>query len=74
MENNLNISSAQYVKQQETQVINDENVYVSVGDNFAVDVVIDGETLRVPLDPANRHYAEIMRQVDAGTLTIAEAE
>jgi hypothetical protein len=74
MENNLNISSAQYVKQQETQVINDENVYVSVGDNFAVDVVIDGETLRVPLDPANRHYAEILRQVDAGTLTIEEAD
>jgi hypothetical protein len=74
MENNLNISSAQYVKQQETQVINDENVYVSVGDNFAVDVVIDGETLRVPLDPANRHYAEILRQVDAGELTIQEAE
>ena len=74
MKNNLNISSAQYVKQQETQVINDENVYVSVGDNFAVDVVIDGETLRVPLDPANRHYAEILRQVDAGTLTIEEAD
>jgi len=74
MENNLNISSAQYVKQQETQVINDENVYVSVGDNFAVDVVIDGETLRVPLDPANRHYAEIMCQVEAGELTIEEAE
>jgi len=25
-------------------------------------------------DPANRHYAEIMRQVDAGELTIADAE
>ncbi len=74
MQNNLNISSAKYVKDQETQVINEENVYVSVGDNVAVDVVIDGETMRVPLDPANRHYAEIMLQVDAGTLTIAEAE
>jgi len=28
----------------------------------------------VPLAPANRHYAEIMRQVEAGTLTIAEAD
>jgi hypothetical protein len=27
-----------------------------------------------PIDPANRHYAEIMRQVEAGTLTIAEAD
>jgi len=28
----------------------------------------------VPLDPANRHYAEILRQVDAGTLTIQDAD
>ena len=31
-------------------------------------------SLMVPLDPSNRHYAEIMRQVAAGTLVIAEAE
>lgn len=37
-------------------------------------VVIDGETMGVPLDPANRHYAEIMRQVEAGTLTIQAAD
>ena len=36
--------------------------------------VIDGQELFVPLDPANRHYAEIMRQVEAGTLTITEAD
>lgn len=42
--------------------------------NLGVKVVVDGETLFVPLDPANRHYAEILRQVDAGELTIAEAE
>ena len=35
---------------------------------------IDGEEKTVPIDPANRHYAEIMRQVDAGELTIAEAD
>ena len=74
MENNLNIASAQYVKNQETQVINNENVYVSVGDNVAVDIVVDSETLRVPLDTANRHYAEILRQVDASTLTIQDAD
>ena len=28
----------------------------------------------IPLDPANTDYAEIMRQVDAGELTIEEAE
>ena len=37
-------------------------------------VVIDGIEMSVPLDPANRHYAEILRQVEAGTLTISEAE
>jgi len=36
--------------------------------------IIDGITMSVPLDPANRHYAEIMRQVEAGKLTIQEAE
>ena len=36
--------------------------------------VIDGQTICVPDDPANRHYAEIMRQVESGTLTIAEAD
>jgi hypothetical protein len=42
--------------------------------NDAVIVTIDGVTMSVPLDPSNRHYAEIMRQVDAGTLTIADAD
>ena len=28
----------------------------------------------VPIDPANTDYAEIMRQVDAGTLTIKDAD
>ena len=40
----------------------------------AVIAIIDGVEMSVPLDPANRHYAEIMRQVDAGELTIADAE
>ena len=35
---------------------------------------IDDELTYVPLDPANRHYAEIMRQVEAGELTIQEAD
>ena len=35
---------------------------------------IDGTEMFVPLDPANRHYAEIMRQVEAGQITIAEAD
>ena len=35
---------------------------------------IDGQELYVPTDPANRHYAEILRQVAAGDLTIADAD
>jgi len=44
------------------------------GENITVMATIDGVEMSVPLDPANRHYAEILRQVEAGTLTIAEAE
>ena len=43
------------------------------GDNTSIKAVINGQTVHVPLDPANRHYAEIMRQVEAGTLTIQDA-
>ena len=44
------------------------------GNNSSVLATIDGQVLYVPLDPANIHYAEILRQVDAGTLTIADAD
>ena len=42
--------------------------------NMAVNAEIDGENVTVPLDPANRHYAEILKQVAEGTLTIAPAD
>ena len=42
--------------------------------NVAIRATIDEQETFVPIDPANRHYAEIMRQVEAGELTIAEAE
>ena len=35
---------------------------------------INGQKTGVPLDEANRHYAEIKRQVDAGELTIEDAD
>ena len=56
----MNITSAQYA--------NDRN-----GNQDGIKATIDGVEMFVPLDPANRHYAEIMRQVDAGDLTIADA-
>ena len=43
-------------------------------ENCQVRATIDGQVMFIPLDPANRHYAEILKQVEAGTLTIADAE
>ena len=60
----MNITSAQYVASE---------VYGQTV-NVCIEAVISGETWHVPLDPANRHYAEIMRQVEAGELTIQDAE
>ena len=59
----MNITSAQYY---------DDPMIEGTPDG--IKATIDGVEMSVPLDPANRHYAEIMRQVEAGTLTIAEAE
>lgn len=44
------------------------------GTNSSIRATIDGQELFVPLDPANRHYAEIMRQVEDGELVIQEAD
>ena len=57
----MNITAAQYTTDFE-------------GNNAAIKATIDGTEMSVPLDPANRHYAEIMRQVEAGELVIQEAE
>lgn len=46
----------------------------TTGEITSIKATIDGVEMFVPLDPANRHYAEIMRQVDAGELTIADAD
>ena len=35
---------------------------------------IDGAEMSVPMDTGNRHYAEILKQVADGTITIAEAD
>tara|TARA_A100001515_G_scaffold108605_1_gene89492 strand:- start:2413 stop:2586 length:174 start_codon:yes stop_codon:yes gene_type:complete len=57
----MNITSAKYVKNLD-------------GENDSVNIVIDGKQYAVPMDPANRHYAEIQRQVAAGELTIQDAD
>jgi len=40
----------------------------------SIQATINGEEMSVPIQEGNRHYDEIMRQVDAGTLTIQEAD
>ena len=42
--------------------------------NCSINCVADGQHVSVPLVVGNRHYAEILRQVAAGTLTIAAAD
>ena len=39
-----------------------------------IKAIIDDVECYVPLDPDNRHYAEILKQVKEGKLTIKEAE
>ncbi len=36
--------------------------------------VVDGQQVAIPIDPDNRHYAEILKQVQEGKLTIKDAE
>ena len=61
MGDNMNITTAQYITDMG-------------GNNSSVKATIDGQEMFVPLNSANRHYAEILKQVEAGTLTVAAAE
>jgi hypothetical protein len=58
----MNITNAKYLADAETN------------ENSTIVATIDGEETSVPLVVGNRHYDEIMRQVEAGTLTIADAD
>tara|TARA_Y100000114_G_C11664250_1_gene280567 strand:+ start:540 stop:719 length:180 start_codon:yes stop_codon:yes gene_type:complete len=58
--NEMNITSAQY--------------YAKDGQNESIKATIDGVVWSVPLDPDNKHYDEIMKQVAAGDLTIQDAQ
>jgi len=44
------------------------------GEKNMVKATIDGVEMSVPLDTANRHYIEILKQVADGDITIAEAD
>ena len=58
----MTITAVQYVQDPDTN------------ENYTIQAVIDGVTMSVPMDPRNRHYKEILRQTEAKTLVIQEAE
>ena len=60
MSDEMNITAAQYV------------AWDGVNDSIAA--TINGVEYSVPIAPGNRHYDEIMKQVAAGDLTIADAD
>ena len=59
--NEMNITSAQYFNDLE-------------GNQAGIKATIDGTEMCVPVEAGNRHYDEIMKQVAAGDLTIADAD
>ena len=61
--NDMNITAAKYIAD-----------ITGGGQNVSIKATIDGVEICVPLDPDNRHYDEIMKQVAAGDLTIADAD
>jgi len=42
--------------------------------NISIRATLDGAEMFVPTDTANTHYAEILKQVADGDITIAEAD
>jgi hypothetical protein len=60
--NELIITSAKYYQNPMT------------GQNEIVKVVINGVTMDVPMEIGNTDYSEILRQVEIGQLTIADAD
>jgi len=59
--NEMNITAAKYLADN--------------GENIAIEFIVDGKIMHVSVEATgNRHYDEILRQVNAGDLTIADAD
>ena len=56
----MKVTSAQYFK-------DGDNAH-----NAGIKATIDGAEMFIPLDPANRHYAELMKLVEEDKITIEE--
>ena len=50
----MNIQSAKY------------NTDLRTGKNASINIIVDGQEMSVPLDPANRHYQAIQEWVAEG--------
>tara|TARA_R100000388_G_C7144192_1_gene111417 strand:+ start:401 stop:577 length:177 start_codon:yes stop_codon:yes gene_type:complete len=57
----MNIKSAQWLKSKDDK---EHSIALTIGE----------QTFSVPKDTDNRHYAEILKQVKEGKLTIKDAE
>ena len=57
----MGITSARYIRTSEST------------ENDSISVIIDGKSMSVPLDPANRHYQALQEWVAEGN-TIQEAD
>jgi hypothetical protein len=58
-------------------IISNAKYYLDVSDTSLTDHItatVNGKVWDVPIDASNAFYAEIMRQVAAGELTIADAD
>jgi len=58
----MNITSAKYTKNNMT------------GENGSINIVIDEQTIGVPIDSANRHYQAILEWAKIDGNTIEEAD
>ena len=63
----MNIESAKYL----SRIIDYEK---NTKETSMIEVVIGGETMFVPLDPANRHYAAIIEWAKKDSNEIAAAD
>jgi hypothetical protein len=63
----MDITTAQYIASYTLEGI-------LISSQNSVKATIEGVEMWVPIEAGNRHYAEILRQVEAGELTIEEAD
>jgi len=63
----VTITNAKYLK------MTDEPLGI-VDKTIGIQCVYDGRNMTITINPRSKRYQEIMRQVDAKTLTIADAD